>query len=63
MTNVEIVRNALTKVPGNKRFGASNIVVDQQVDLTTDQVGKVLRTQKHVKRVGSGQFVVKGRKV
>jgi hypothetical protein len=64
MTNRDIVRNVLTKVPGNKRFSASNLIIDHKItDLTSEQVGKALRTQKNVKRVGTGKYMVKGRKV
>lgn len=63
MTNVEIVREVLKKVAGNKCFGASNLIIDHKLDLTKEQVGKALRTQSNVKRVGNGQFIVKGRRV
>jgi hypothetical protein len=79
MTIKETVRQALTVLPGNRKFGMDDLDellntcptchTDQPCDTVThhllsrDQIKRALRDIPYVRRLADGRYVVKGRKV
>jgi len=59
ISNVDQVKQAIVGFKGGK-FTLASVNID---GLSRDQISKALRSIKHVKSLGRGNYVIKGRKV